>query len=81
MASIVAPRRQLAVLALFVQARSDRMPLPMQAVQILGAHVCPFPSQVHPSAGTSPPPWHAGQRSVRFMMAPMRVASHLVGFT
>jgi hypothetical protein len=31
-------------------------PLPMQTVQMLGAQVCAFPSQVHPSAGTRPPP-------------------------
>jgi hypothetical protein len=35
--------------------------LPMQTVQILGAQVCAFPPQVHPSAGPGRRPSHAGQ--------------------
>ena len=48
--------------------------------QITGMQVCAFPLQAHPRAGTRPP-WQAGQWSARFMITPMRVASHLVGFT
>jgi hypothetical protein len=44
----------------FDRARSGTL-LPMHMVQIAGMQVCAFPSQVHPSAGTRPPPWHAGQ--------------------
>lgn len=56
-------------------------PLPMRTMQIAGVQVCAFPPQVHLRAGTRPPPLHSGHRSVRFMIAPMRVVSHLVGFT
>ena len=57
------------------------IPEPWPTVQIAGMQVCVFPSQVHPGAGTRPPPLHAGQCSLLFMIAPMRVVSHLVGFT
>jgi hypothetical protein len=35
----------------------------------------------HPAAGTKPPPLHCGHRSLLFMIAPIGVACHLVGFT
>ena len=58
-----------------------RRPVPPHAVQIVGVQVCVFPLQVHPTAGTRPPPLHFGHRSLLFMIAPIRVADHLVGFT
>jgi hypothetical protein len=36
-------------------------PEPWHTVQIAGTQVCALPSQVHPGAGTRPPPLHAGQ--------------------
>jgi hypothetical protein len=35
-------------------------PVPPHTVQIIGAQVCAFALQVHPGAGTRPPPLHAG---------------------
>jgi hypothetical protein len=62
-------------------AASYARPVPPHTVQIAGAQVCVFPPQVHPTAGTRPPPLHFGQRSLLFMIAPIRVVCHLVGFT
>jgi hypothetical protein len=56
-------------------------PLPMHTVQIAGVQVCAFPSQVHPRTGIRPPPLHSEHQFVRFMIAPMRVVFHMVGFT
>ena len=60
---------------------SPYRPVPWHAGQIAGVQVCALPSQVHAGLGTRPPPWHVGQWFVRFMIAPMRVASHVVAFT
>ena len=62
-------------------AASYARPVPPHTVQIAGMQVCVFPSQLHPTAGTRPPPPHSGHRSLLFMIAPIRVASHVVGFT
>ena len=62
-------------------AASYARPVPPHTVQIAGVQVCAFRLQVHPRAGTRPPPLHSGHGSVLFMIAPIRVASHLVGFT
>ena len=37
-----------------------RIPVPLHAGQITGMQVCTLPLQVHPGAGTRPPPLHAG---------------------
>jgi len=39
---------------------SLRCPVPPQASQITGVQVCAVPLQVHPRAGTRPPPLHLG---------------------
>jgi hypothetical protein len=43
----------------------------------MGAQACALPSQMHPSAGTRPPPLHSGHWSLLFMIGPYSVASHL----
>jgi hypothetical protein len=50
-------------------------------LQIAGMQVCAFSPQVHPAARTRPPALHSGHRSVQLMIAPIRVACHLLGFT
>lgn len=56
-------------------------PVPWHAVQTIGMQVCVLAAQLHTLAGTKPLPLHSGHWSLRFMIAPIRVADHLVGFT
>ncbi len=64
-----------------LDSRLPYCPVPSHAGQITGVQLCTFPAQAQPGPGSRPPPLQSWQRSLRFMIAPERVASHPVGFT